>query len=65
LQTTESQESFALDDISGSDAPTHSDRGQDVGVNNPDAIRMRKGREADIKFYFDQSGLNAVCKECR
>lgn len=62
-QPVDSQESFALDDVSGGDQPG-SDHG-DVGGNNPDAIAMPKGNVApDILHFFDKSGDKAKCKEC-
>ena len=67
LQPTDSQESFGLGNVSGSDEPADSDHGHDEGVNNPDAIPKRrdKGGPADIQFFFDRTGNKVVCKECR
>jgi len=63
LQPVNSQESFALDDVSGGDQPG-SDYGG-IGVNNPNAIAMPKGNIApDILYFFNKSGDKAKCKEC-
>jgi len=62
-QPVNSQESFALDDVSGGDQPG-SDHGN-VGGNNPNAIAMPKGNVApDILHFFDKSEDKAKCKEC-
>ena len=58
-QPAESQESFNLDNVSGSDKPAQVDRGDKIKVNDPDAIALPKvptcyapGHLAHISFLF-------------
>jgi len=59
-QPAESQESFNLDNVSGSDEPAQVDRGDKIKVNDPDAITLPKVPTSDVLYFFDKS---AVCWE--
>jgi hypothetical protein len=66
LQAATSQENFNLDDVPDGDEPGHSDSDRDVGVNDPDAIPMPKGKGApDIHYFYEKTKDYMVCKLCR
>jgi len=65
-QPAESQESFNLDNVSGSDEPAQVDRGNKIKVNDPDAITLPKVPISDVLYFFDKSavGEKVICKVC-
>lgn len=66
LQTATPHKVFNLDNVPGSDKPAHDDTGHDVGVNDPDAIlKPKRTGTPDLQYFFDRTGVGAVCKLCR
>jgi len=65
-QPAESQESFNLDNVSGSDEPAQVDCGDKIKVNNPDAIALPKVPTSDVHYFFNKSavGEKVSCKVC-
>jgi len=65
-QPAESQESFNLDNVSGSDKPAQFDRGNKIKVNDPDAITLPKVPTSDVLYFFDKLavGEKVSCKVC-
>jgi len=65
-QPAESQESFNLDNVSGSDEPAQVDCGDKIKVNDPDAIALPKVPTSDVLYFFDKSavGEKIICKVC-
>ena len=65
-QPAESQESFDLDNVLGSDKPAQVDRGNKIKVNNPNAITLPKVPTSDIQYFFNKSavGEKVSCKVC-
>jgi len=65
-QPAESQESFNLDNVLGSDEPAQVDCGDKIKVNNPDAITLPKVPTSDIHYFFNKSavGEKVSCKVC-
>ena len=65
-QPAESQESFNLDNVSGSDEPAQVDCGDKIKVNNPDTIALPKVPTSDVHYFFNKSavGEKVSCKVC-
>jgi len=56
-QPAESQESFNLDNVSGSDEPAQVDHGNKIKVNDPDAITLPKVPTSDVLYFFNKSAV--------
>jgi len=64
-QPAESQESFNLDNVSGSDEPARGDHGDEIRVNDPDTVATPNDTITDIQYFFDKTGTEKVtCKVC-
>jgi len=65
-QPAESQESFNLDNVSGSNEPAQVDHGDKIKVNDPDAIALPKVPISDVLYFFNKSavGEKVICKVC-
>jgi len=65
-QPAESQESFNLDNVSGSNEPAQVDHGDKIKVNDPNAIALPKVPTSDVLYFFDKSavGEKVICKVC-
>ena len=56
-QPAKSQESFDLDNVSGSDKPAQVDCGNKIKVNDPDAIALPKVPTSDVQYFFNKSAV--------
>jgi len=65
-QPAKSQESFNLDNVSGSNKPAQVDCGNKIKVNNPNTIALPKVPTSDVLYFFNKSavGEKVICKVC-
>jgi len=65
-QPAKSQESFNLDNISGSNKPAQVDCGNKIKDNDPNAIALPKVPTSDVHYFFNKSavGEKVSCKVC-